>query len=173
MRKKNPDEVTNKQFDVKQVSGVNFFFQPTLDQNFLTKSPLELLESGEFQKKSILLGVNSHEGAYFAFYAFPKRFDPTKPYNDSITGDDYREMVKQLRLANFFADSPSDEVTDTIAAAYSLPCGSEGNTGDSDALPYIMSLDGMFGDVWFKCPVVHMAKTYAKEVIPRLLFIHC
>ena len=140
----------------------SFFFVPTIDHKFLKKSPLELLKSGEFQrKKHILLGVNSHEGSFFVIYAFKKQFDPEKAYNDQITYDEYREMVSNLSLAGPL----SDVVADTIAAVYSLPCGSEGNTGDSDAGRYLMSLDGMLGDVWFKCPVVHMAKSYARKVI--------
>jgi len=153
--------VTAKQWALKKVTGV---FKPTVDGNFLTKSPLESLRLGEYQKKNVLVGLNSHEGSYFILYAFPRRFDPTKPYNDNITSEEYREMISRLKILNLFADSPSDEVIDTVAAAYSLPCGSEGNTGDSDAISYLMSLEGMYGDVWFKCPVVRLAKSFASQV---------
>jgi len=148
--------------DTQNVGDVAFSFVPTIDHKFLEKSPLELLKSGEFQRKNILLGMNSHEGSYFIIYQFAKFFDPRiEDYNSNITIEEYRQMVKDLKLV----DSSSDVVTDTIASIYSLPCGSDGNTGDDDELKYILSLDGMFGDVWFKCPVVHMAKAYATEVI--------
>jgi len=31
-----------------------------------------------------------------------------------------------------------------------------------------MSLDGMLGDLRFKCPVVHMAKTHVREFFSKL-----
>lgn len=170
LREKEPELLIEKQWDVKQVTGIAFHFQPTIDNNFLTKSPLELLKSGEFQQqKNVLLGVNNHEGSYFVLYAFKEQFDPTKPYNENITDEEYRKMVSDLMLVELVSEqlklggSSSDVVTDTVADAYSLPCGSEGNTGDKDAARYLLSLDGMFGDVWFKCPVIHMAKAYARQ----------
>ena len=159
LREKNADQLTEKQSEVPSVSG--FPFVPTVDPKFLNKRPLEVLESGEFQQKNILLGMNSHEGSFFIIYTFPDRFDPTKEYNDNITTEGYREMVKQLKLVY----SSSDVVADTIASIYSLPCGLEGNSGDESAISYLKSLDGMLGDVWFKCPVVQMAKAYARQVI--------
>ena len=159
MREKSADLLTKKQVDVDPV--IYFNFVPVVDHKFLEKSPLELLKSTEeFQRKNIMLGMNSHEGSYFIIYDFPTRFDPLKSNIDSITAEEYREMVKKLKLVN----TSSDAVIDTIAAVYSLPCGSEGNSNDVDAKTYLMSLDGMFGDSWFKCPVVHTAKTYATKV---------
>jgi len=161
MRGKSAQLLSDKQWEVKEATVVSFYFVPTVDQKFLTKSPQELLKSGEFQRKNILLGMNSHEGAFFVIYSFVDLFSPIDSYTDDITSKSYREMAKKLMLV----DSSSDAVTDTIASIYSLPCGSEGNTGDDDAIKYFKSLDGMLGDVWFKCPVVRMAKAYAKEVI--------
>ena len=107
--------------------------------------------------------MNSHEGSYFIIYKFPDRFNPTKNYNYNITIEEYRQMVKQLRVR--LVDSSSDLVADTIASIYSLPCGLEANSGDDAAISHLMSLDGMLGDVRFKCPVVQMAKAYARQVI--------
>jgi len=162
LREKEPSLLTSKQWEVASSGGSIFKFVPVIDQKFLKKNPLELLKSGEFQRKNILLGMNSHEGSYFIIYRFPERFHPSTDLNKSnITTEEYRDMVKQLGLV----ESSADAVIDTIAYVYSLPCTSEGNTGDVDALTYFMALDGMFGDVWFKCPVVNMAKSYARQVI--------
>jgi len=164
LRDKEPDKLTDKQF---AVTGATFNFVPTIDYNmkFLQKSPLELLKSGEFQRKNILLGMNSHEGSYFVIYEVETKRDLSdrlkEDLNKNITREQYQEIVKKVS----FVDSSSDVVTDTIASIYSLPCGSEGNTGDDDAVTYFKALDGVFGDVWFKCPVVQTAKTYAKKVI--------
>jgi len=152
MRKKSADLLTEKQND----AGDRMFnFVPTTDDKFLKQNPRELLDSGKFQRKNILLGLNSHEGSFFIIYEFPKRFVPTNVYNSNITNEEYLDMVKELNLV----DSSSDVVDDTISSIYSLPCG------DDDALPYLKSLGGMLGDVWFKCPVIHTAKAYAKEVL--------
>lgn len=162
MREKSPQLLTDKQFELPDVTGVTFFFVPTIDHKFLDNSPIELLKSDKFQRKNILLGMNSHEGSYFIIYKYPELFDPRIQDNkNNITIKEYRKMVKELSLV----DSSSDVVTDTIASVYSLPCGSQGNSGDDDAVNYIISLDGMYGDVWFKCPVIHTAKAYAEEVI--------
>ena len=163
MREKSADLLTAKQWQVQTNSGAAAF-KPTIDHRFLNKNPTDLLQSGEFQKKNILLGINSHEGSYFIIYAFPERFDPLKDYNNEITFDEYREMVKKLRLDAWMVGPSSDVVNDTIAASYLLLCGSKGNTSDDDAVNYLMSLDGILGDFRFKCPVVHMAKTHVREL---------
>lgn len=100
------------------------------------------------------------EGSFFVIYSFKDQFDPKKGDNKNISNAEYREMVSKLNLV----DSSSDVVIDTVADVYSLPCGSEGNTGDKDAVRTLMALDGVFGDAWFKCPVVQMAKSYASKV---------
>ena len=140
---------------------------PTVDDTFLTKSPAELMQyPGEFQQKDILQGVNSHEGSMFIILSFPDTFDVTKKYNDNVTSEVYREMAEKLRLVN----TSSDVVIDTIASIYSLPCGSQGNTGDYDAVKYFIALDGMGGDFWSKCPQLDTARLYATEVILTFIF---
>jgi len=168
LREKSADLLTEKQWEVQTNSGSTFAFVPTIDNKFLNKNPTDLLKSGEFQKKDILLGMNSHEGSYFIIYAFPKRFDPLKDYSDDITFTEYRDMVKQLRLDSWMVDPSSDVVSYTIASSYLLLCGSKGNASDDDAVNYLISLDGMFGDVWFKCPVIHMAKTHVRTFFNAL-----
>ena len=163
LREKSAELLTAKQWEVQVDRGSRF--RPTIDHKFLNKSPTDLLKSGEFQRKNIMLGMNSHEGSYFIMYAFPKRFDPLKDFNNNVTFEEYREMVKKLGMYSWMADPSSDIVTDTIASVYSLSCGSEGNTGDDDAVRYFMSLNGMFGDVLFKCPVIHLAKAHVSAVI--------
>jgi len=156
-----PQLLSDQQWSVRPVTITSFNFVPTLDNNFIKKSPKELVKAGEFQRKNIVAGINSHEGAFFVLYSFVSRFSPILSYTDDITSEDYPEMVKDLMLVN----TSSDAVTDTIAAMYALPCGAEGNTYDDDAIPYFRSLDGVLGDNWFKCPVIGFAKAYAKQVI--------
>jgi len=162
MREKPPELLAAKQWLVRQFPSFALTFVPTIDDKFLTKSPAELMQyPGEFQRKDILQGVNSHEGSRFIILSFADTFDLTKEYNDNITSEEYREMVEKLRLVN----SSSDVVIDTIASIYSLPCGSQGNIGDDDGETYFMALDGMFGDIWLKCPLLDTARPYAREVI--------
>jgi len=167
LREKAADLLTSKQWKLSSVTASHFIFVPTLDHDrqFLEKSPAELLESGEFRRKNILMGVNSHEGAFFVIYAFPEVFDPTdKERHKNVTYEDYREMVMKLDVVD---TSSSEVVSDTIASVYSLPCGEGGNTGNADAKSFMESLDGIFGDFMFKCPVVQTAKAFAREVINR------
>jgi len=172
MREKSPELLTEKQWQLE--FGLSYNFVPTVDQKFLDKSPLEVIRSDEFQRKNILVGMNSHEGFYFIIYDFPDRFDPRiESYNKNITIEEYRQLVKKLKLK--LVDSSSDVVSDTIASIYSLPCGSEGNTGDVDVVSYIRALDGMYGDVRFKCPVIRMTKAYARQVgrfLPVFVVFH-
>jgi len=153
MREKLPELLTAMQWLVSQEAGTSFTFVPTVDHKFLTNSPLQLI-NGEFQRKDILLGANSHEGSMFVILTFPNRFDPTKDYNANVTSEEYREMVEQLKIVN----SSSDLVIDTIASIYLLPC-------DHNRVNYFMALDRMLGDVWFNCPILHMARPYDREVI--------
>jgi len=169
VREKDADLLFAKQWDVASAFSITYPFVPTIDHNFLNKNPLELLKSGEFQKKNILLGVNSHEGSFFVLYTFPKRFDPLKDYNENITNEEYRDMVKTLRLDAWTRDPSPDVVYDAIASVYSLSCGSEDSTGDDDAATFLFALDGMLGDVWFKCPVVRLAKAQ----VNRCAFYSC
>jgi len=157
MREKPPELLTAMQWRLKQIAGFSLIFAPTVDHKFLTKSPFQLIKDGQFQRKDIMLGANSHEGSMFVILAFPDHFDTTRDFNANVTSDEYREMVKRLRLV----DSTSDVVFDTIASIYSVPCGSQDN---ADGVNYFMALDGMFGDVWIKCPVLRMARSYAREV---------
>jgi len=158
MQEKPTELLTTMQWLVQQGSELTFI--PTVDDTFLTKSPAELMQyPGEFQRKDILQGVNSHEGGLFVFLAFPDHFDLTKEYNDNVTSEEYRDMVKLL------LNTSSDVVADTIASIYSLPCGSQGNTGDDDGVNYFIALDGIFGDIYFKCPALETARLYAREVI--------
>jgi len=161
MRGKSPGLLNEMQWLVLQGTGLTFTFVPTVDHKFLEESPAELLEGSGLQRKNILLGTNSHEGSSFVILIFPQHFGLTRDYNADITSEQYREMVEQLELV----DSSSDVVIDTISSIYSLPCGSQGNTGDVDGLTYFMALEGMFGDVWFNCPGLNTANAYAREVI--------
>jgi len=150
MRGKSPELLTPKQ-------------SPTLDEKFLVKSPAKLLLNGELRRKNILLGANSHEGSNFIVFKFPDRFPFARDFNANVTSEQYREMIQRLGIMQ--PPSSSDVVIDTIASIYLLPCGSQGNTGNVDGLTYFMALSEMFGDVWFKCPVLNMAKSYGREVI--------
>jgi len=162
MREKPPELLAAKQWLVRQFPSFALTFVPTIDDNFLTKSPAELLlYPGKFQRKDILHRVNSHEGSRFIILSFPDHFDLTKEYNDNVTSEAYREMVEKLKLVN----TSSDVVIDTIASFYALPYWSQSNTGDDDGETYFMALDGMFGDIWIKCPLLDTAKVYAREVM--------
>ena len=152
MRGKSPELLTTMQLLVQQALGTRFTFVPTVDHKFLAKSPAELLQyPGEFRRKNIMLGANSHEGSMFVIFSFPQHFGTT----NNVTSEQYREMVERLGLV----DSSSDVVIDTISSIYSLPCGSQGNTN------YFLALDGMIGDVWIKCPMLNTSMPYAREVI--------
>jgi len=173
MREKPPKLLTTMQWLVqRQDAGFTLSFVPTIDDKFLTKSPAKLLQyPGEFQRKDILLGVNSHEGSLFIAAGFPDHFDLTKDYNENVTSVDYREMVKLLlsTSSDVLLNTSSDVVADTIASIYSLPCGSQGNTGDDDGAKYFIALDGILGDIILKCPGLRTARLYAREVILHVL----
>jgi len=68
LRQKTPAEVTAKQWEVKPATSAAYFFVPTVDEKFLTKSPVELVKAGEFQRKNVLLGMNNNEGNLYTGY---------------------------------------------------------------------------------------------------------
>jgi carboxylesterase type B len=145
--------LTAEQFKV-QLSGPGFRprFGPTVDGTFLTQSPFESIEAGNFQRKNVLLGVNNDETGYFLLFAYPQRFNWTETSPIQLTPADFRSLIGEMIPLN-----PAQ--VSAAAFEYSTPCTFE----ERQSLSYFRALVALIGDREFKCPAVHDALAFAKQ----------
>jgi Carboxylesterase family len=156
LRRASPKDLTAQQFSVgTDGPAINSAFHPTVDNQFISRPPAELLLTGQFQKKSIVIGANRNEGTYFLIYLLPELFGPPK-WSSTITPSEYRQAIESLSLLN----TSKDFVLNAVGFEYSRPCDeSAGTTPD-----YVAALDRLLGDALITCPVVNFARTVASDV---------
>ncbi|XP_035206450.1 acetylcholinesterase-like, partial [Stegodyphus dumicola] len=120
------------------------FFIPTHGDEFLPKSPVEMLESGSFQDVDVLIGNNQNEGSVFLSYIIPELFplDAKPPVSKEIA----EKIVIKLfeKIPNF----PADE----IFQYYFQHIPEE----DTDAI--VKAIADSFGDFVFVCPTLFFAE---------------
>lgn len=155
LRQASAQDLTTQQFSVSTIgAAINSAFHPTLDNRFITRPPAELLRTGQFQKKDILVGANSNEGSYFLIYMLPDLFGPPK-WSANITSSQYSDAVRSLSVVN----TSKAFVLKALEFEYSKPCGASYWSSDYEA-----SLDLLLGDAIFTCTVVNFARTFATDV---------
>jgi len=147
--------VTNLQWAVP-VDGPAFQqrFLPTVDDTFLSRPPRNVVDAGDFQRKSLLLGSNSDEGSSFLFMAFPNRFNPNLTTQPDITDDDFASIIAGMNPLN-----PSQ-----LAAAafeYAFP-SCRGAAADR-----FVVLSNVLGDRVMKSGLVSTARAYADKSVER------
>ena len=164
MRTVNADVLTEKQWSVASVGPeITSAFRPTVDGHFITRAPAELLRTGNFHKKDILIGNVHNEGSYFVVNLFPKLFNVTKPRIE-LSEDVYHSVIRNMSLLK----ASDDFVVKSVAFEYARPCDDEDGTGwTSD---YTAALDQLLGDAIFVCPVVNFARNFANNVRYRACF---
>ena len=78
---------------------LNFFpFVPTIDETFLTHSPVTLLKNGLFKDISVLIGTNSNEGYVSLMYLLPELFpnNELKESDKFLTEEQYQAAVDAI-----------------------------------------------------------------------------
>lgn len=158
MRKIDGEVLIKKQWSVDPIGPmISSVFRPTIDGQFIAKSPDELLHAGNFQNKDILTGAVRNEGSVFLPYLFPSVFPVTKPKIE-LSEDVYRSVIRNMSVLK----ASNDFVVNSVAFEYARPCDDEDGAGwTSD---YTAALDQLLGDAIFVCPVVNFARKYATNV---------
>ncbi|XP_015216407.1 cholinesterase [Lepisosteus oculatus] len=148
LRKKDPQEIVDKQFTVMKESPlVSTSFAPTIDGDFLTDSPDVLIFSGQFKKTDILLGVNKDEGTYFLVYGVPGF---SKDNESLITREQFLSGVKFV-LPHF-----SEIGREAAIFQYTNWTDEFNPENNRDAL------SGIVGDYNFVCPLLAFTQKYVE-----------
>ncbi|XP_062408826.1 cholinesterase-like isoform X2 [Sardina pilchardus] len=140
-----PKAIIHHQFSVSRDATISLPFVPTVDGNFLTDMPGVLLESGQFLKTDILLGVNKDEGSYFLLYGSP---------GFSLQGQSLisREQFQQgvARTLPEFSEVAQQ------AAAFMYTDWTDENDGQKNR----DGLTSLVGDYYITCPLLKFTRKY-------------
>ncbi|XP_041919797.1 cholinesterase-like isoform X1 [Alosa sapidissima] len=135
---------------------VSLPFAPTVDGNFLTDMPVVLLESGQFLKTDILLGLNKDEGSYLVLYGSPGF---SLEGESLISRDQFQQGVART-LPEF------SEVSQQ-AAAFMYTDWTDENDGQKNR----DGLSSLSGDYYIKCPVLKFTRNYVLHGGKARLFL--
>ncbi|KAK3096285.1 hypothetical protein FSP39_025325 [Pinctada imbricata] len=156
LRTKDAAQMSDEQWNLP-LTPLSFPFVPTLDNHFITKSPSDFFHSGNLNNKDILVGVNDQEAMFFLFYWLVGYNTLSWPNNDLSNATFLREMHSVVSQNGLEAkDNASQAVIDAVLYEY------ERHILPGVPRDYMMILDDIGGDFAFKCPVINLAKTYAK-----------
>ncbi|KAJ8256799.1 hypothetical protein COCON_G00189510 [Conger conger] len=145
LRTAQPEAIVSQQYNVLKESGVGLTFKPSVDGDFLTDLPSVLIQSGQFKKTELLLGVNKDEGTYFLVYGTPGF---SIEHESLITRDDLLQGV------GLFFPGLSDIARDAVVFYYTDWADEFNGTKNRDALSHIV------GDYSFTCPVLEFAQRF-------------
>ncbi|XP_072474661.1 cholinesterase isoform X1 [Notamacropus eugenii] len=144
LQNKNPQEIlghVNPILSSGSLLKINFC--PTVDGDFLTDMPDNLIQQGHFKQTQILMGVNKDEGTYFLVYGAPGF---SKDNSSMISQKEFREGIKE------FFPGVSELGVESIEFHY---------TGWSDnQIPETFrdAMDDVIGDYNFICPALEFTK---------------
>ena len=141
-------------FDILKTEWVDtnfmvFPWAPTVDYDFLTDSPYNLLKAGEFQRKDSLLGVNKDEGTFWILFAL------TGFSKDHASLQNRTSYLKAIEVLLW--DLPED-TKDEIKRHYA-PQNVDDLAAHRDAL------DKVCGDRSFTCPTKKLMEIYTEAGI--------
>ena len=131
-----------------------FPWAPTVDGEFLTDTPYNLLKDGKFQKKESLLGVNHDEGTFWILFTLPGF---SKDHASLQTYDMYKNGVDTII---WDLDAKTREQIKTL---YSNP-DTQNKEANRDAL------DKVCGDRAFTCPTKELTEFYNEAGIPTYFY---
>ena len=120
---------------------VEFPWVPTVDGDFITDSPYNLLREGRYQKKDSIMGVNKDEGSFWILFSVPGL---SKDHESLINYDQYKAGVDII-------DFDLDHVTKTEVMNLYKPEDTNDGAANRDAL------DKVSGDRSFSCPTVELS----------------
>ena len=147
LRDKPAEDIFNNEWVVGEF--LVFPWVPTIDGDFLSESPYNLLQQGSFQKnKNILIGSNKDEGTFWILYSVPGLSkDSPSLLNHTMYLDGVDIIDWDL----------SENTRNEIKQQYS-PLDTNDYSANRDAL------DDVTGDRSFTCPCVDFADHLAVEV---------
>ncbi|XP_067102579.1 acetylcholinesterase [Osmerus mordax] len=143
------DDILLHQFHV--LSGPSLIglpFHPVVDGHFLPEHPEVLLQSGNFKKTDVLVGLNKDEGTYFLLQGAPG-FDITG--QSLISKDNFLEGLK-LALPQF-----NDVLREKVASRYLYWAN------ESSSAKYRDALGSIVGDWFFNCPLLNFTHRYTEH----------
>ncbi|XP_065348918.1 acetylcholinesterase isoform X1 [Cloeon dipterum] len=124
----------------------------TVDGEFITDDPMELLKQGALKETEIMIGSNRDEGTYFVLYDFIDQFD--KDSASFLPRDKFVHLINTI-----FKDRPQIE-RDAILFQYTA--WEHMNDGYLNQ----KMIGDMVGDYFFICPSNHFANTMAESGVP-------
>ncbi|KAJ8368024.1 hypothetical protein SKAU_G00080520 [Synaphobranchus kaupii] len=118
---------------------------PTVDGDFLTDLPSVLIQSGQFKKTELLLGVNKDEGTYFLVYGAPGF---SIEHESLITRDNLLQVVR------LFFPGLSDIAREAVVFYYTDWTDEFNGKKNRDTLNHIA------GDHYITCPLLELAQSF-------------
>ncbi|XP_036393429.1 cholinesterase-like [Megalops cyprinoides] len=141
-----PEEIVSQQHSVlEEPLPVGSTFVPTVDGDFLADLPEVLIQSGQFKKTELLLGVNKDEGTYFLVYGAP---------GFSIEHESLIARDKLLQGVRLFLLGLSDISQEAVVFHYTDWTDEFNGEKNRDALNHII------GDYYFICPLLEFAQRF-------------
>ncbi|XP_061924133.1 acetylcholinesterase-like isoform X1 [Entelurus aequoreus] len=147
LQKVDPRSIASKQFDVlPETTFLAMPFVPIVDGYFLPDEPEVLLQSADFPKKELLIGLNRDEGTYFLAYGMPG-FSNTG--QGLITRKEFMEglQIVMADVGSVAADAAIFQYTDW--------------TDENNRMKNRDSLGSLIGDQYFVCPPLEFAQRYS------------
>ncbi|ELU10912.1 hypothetical protein CAPTEDRAFT_41336, partial [Capitella teleta] len=126
-----------------------FPWAPTVDHDFLTDTPYNLLKAGKFQHKDSLLGVNKDEGTFWILFALPSL---SKDHESLLNRTSFLRAIDTLLW-----DLP--ETTKDEVKGHYAPKDPNDQAAHRDAL------DKVCGDRSFTCPTKKLMEVYTEAGI--------
>ncbi|KAJ8410767.1 hypothetical protein AAFF_G00187240 [Aldrovandia affinis] len=146
LRSVGPEKIVSQQHNVlRQNPPVGSAFVPTVDGDFLTDSPDVLIQSGQFKKTELLLGVNKDEGSYFLVYGAP---------GFSVQHESLITMENLLQGVGIFFPGLSAIAREAVVFHYTDWTDEFSGEKNRDALNHIV------GDYYFTAPLLEFAQRF-------------
>nr|QFF91351.1 acetylcholinesterase isoform 1 [Potamotrygon motoro] len=148
LRAKKPKELIDQEWNVLPYSGIfRFSFVPIIDGDFFPESPDAMINTGNFKRTQVLLGVNKDEGTYFLLYGAPGF---SKDSESPISRKDFMSGVK------LSVPHASDLGLEAVALQYTDWMDEHNGVKNRDAM------DDIVGDHNVICPLMHFAHKYSE-----------
>ncbi|XP_069776089.1 acetylcholinesterase isoform X2 [Narcine bancroftii] len=148
LREKKPQELIDVEWNVLPFDSVfRFAFVPIIDGDFFPTSIESMMNSGNFKKTQILLGVNKDEGSFFLLYGSPGF---SKDTESKISREDFVSGVK------LSVPHANDIGWDAVTLQYTDWMDEHNGIKNRDGL------DDIVGDHNVICPLMHFVNKYTK-----------
>ncbi|XP_022105571.1 cholinesterase 1-like [Acanthaster planci] len=124
-------------------------FVPVVDGEFITDSPANLLDRGEFKKSPFMTGTTRDEGTLLAARAFLRMLNDSDPFVNRTEFD--------FKLSTYIYSYTNDLILDAVRQQYV-----DWATADDPETNFFETFVSITTDEPFVCPTDAVARTYAK-----------